>query len=84
MGRHHAPHRLATHAMFSHTESNHNTNHQAGGDSYFSPKYYAPSYVPAFALNKKQIFSGTVKECVLVFVFVPVFVKIGYVRLIGK
>lgn len=29
-GRHHAPHKLATHAVLSHTESNHNTHCQAG------------------------------------------------------
>lgn len=40
--------------------------------------------VHPFALNKKQIFIGTVKESEPVFVFVPVPVKMGYANLKWK
>lgn len=56
-----------------HTNSHHNTQ-----------LFYGSLEGPAFTQNKKQIFSGAVKESEPVFVFAPVSMKMGYAKLKGK
>lgn len=77
---------LEAHAALSHEKTNHDTQHQAEVTVALVQNVMALCKARPLLCTKREnwISIGTVKESELVFVFLPVPVKMGYGKVKGK